>query len=135
MKGRYTLNGREYKVNAKELTTAQYIDFKNTAVGYYEHLPQFLSIFILPAGADNYADGYDMDQTIKDIGTMSIVDARSIAAFFLTEYSILIRIFLRYSIRKARRMARKAKTEKEKQRWMDLERQMRNLKAQVHSIG
>ena len=113
VKGTYELNGRIYKVYMKELTTAQYIDFKQLADKYYEHLAQFLTVFIIPA-KHRYGDGYDLDVARQDIETMSIVDAKAIASFFLTRYVISTRIFLRFSIAALRKEMRRTKDPKEK---------------------
>lgn len=113
IKGSYELNGRIYKVNMKEMTTAQYIDFKQLAGKYYENLAQFLTVFIVPA-KHRYGDGYDLDVARQDIETMPITDARAVAAFFLTRYAISMRLFLRYSIARLKRELRKAEDPKEK---------------------
>lgn len=113
VKGAYELNGRVYKVYMKELTTAQYIDFKQLADRHYEHLAQFLTVFIIPA-KHRYGDGYDLDVARQDIETMPITDARAVASFFLTRYAISTRLFLRYSIAKLRKEMRRTKDPKEK---------------------
>lgn len=108
MKPSYTLNGTKYNVYAGEMLTAQYIDFKQIIDRYYENLPQFLTLFLIPAG-HKYADGYDLQKAAQDLGTMAITDARAVASFFLTACGTLTKIFLRSSVRRLRRMARKAK--------------------------
>ena len=113
IRGTYELNGRIYKVHTKELTTAQYIDFKQLADKYYEHLSQFLTIFIIPA-KHKYGDGYDLDIARQDIESMSIVDARAVAAFFLTRFALSMRLFLRFSIAELRKRIRKSNDPKEK---------------------
>lgn len=135
IKGRYTLNGREYKVNAKEFNTAQYIDFKSLVVGYAEHLARFLTIFIMPADANAYGDGYDVEQVEQDISTMSIVDAKAVASFFLTEYAILMRVFLRSSSRKIKRLRKRAESPEEQKLLKKLGRQMREARVQLRTIG
>lgn len=114
MKPVYELEGTKYKVYAKELTTAQYIDFKQMVDGYAENLARFLTIFLIPAG-HKYGDGYDLDKAAQDIGKMSITDARAVAGFFLTVYALSTRIFLRSSTMRLKRLIRRTKDPKEKE--------------------
>lgn len=135
VKGTYELNGRVYKVYMKELTTAQYIDFKQLADKYYEHRAQFLTVFIIPA-RHRYGDGYDLDIARQDIETMSITDARAVASFFLTRYAISTRIFLRFSIAKLRKEMRRTKDPKEKRILKEgIEEAKKTIKALRHTTG
>lgn len=135
VKGTYELNGRVYKVYMKELTTAQYIDFKQLADKYYEHLAQFLTVFIIPA-RHRYGDGYDLDIARQDIETMSITDARAVASFFLTRYAISTRIFLRFSIAQLRKEMRRTKDPKEKRILKEgIEEAKKTIKALRHTTG
>lgn len=127
MKGSYELGGTKYKVHTGELTTAMYIDFKQMAETYYDNLPQFLSIFLIPAG-HKYGDGYDLAKTYQDISTMSIVDARAVVSFFLTACDLSTAIFLRYSIHKINRMIKRARTLQEKETLMALRQEIFKLK-------
>lgn len=126
MRPSYELGDTKYRVHAGELTTAQYIDFKQMADSYFDNLPQFLSIFLIPAG-HKYADGYDLAKTYQDIGSMSITDARAVANFFLTACAISTRIFLRSSLRRARREAGRARTPKEKELMTNLAKEIKTL--------
>ena len=110
----YELGGTVYKIHTKELTTAQYIDFKQMVDTYAENLPRFLTIFLIPSGC-KYASGYDLDKAAQDIGGMGILDAKAVAAFFLTLYGISTRLFLRFSRRRIRRALRKATDPREKE--------------------
>lgn len=130
MKPVYELNGTKYHVHGKEMLTCQYIDFKQMVPTYYENLPQFLTVFLIPNG-HRYGDGYDLDKARQDISTMSIVDARAVAAFFLIRYAISTRLFLRSSERKARRLARRARTEKERKAAETLRERLSNLRQRM----
>ena len=122
MKGSYELDGTKYRVYTKEMTTAQYIDFKQMVDTYAENLPRFLTIFIIPDG-HKYGDGYDLEKAAQDIGKMPITDARAVADFFLTACELSTEIFLRFSRRKMRRMAKHAEG-KEKEILMAAEQEI-----------
>jgi hypothetical protein len=127
MKGSYELGGTKYKVHTGELTTAMYIDFKQMAETYFDNLPQFLSIFLIPAG-HKYGDGYDLVKTYQDISTMSIVDARAVASFFLTACGLSTAIFLRSSTHRINRMIKRARTQQEKETLMALREEILKLR-------
>lgn len=133
MKPSYYLNGTKYHVYGKEMTTAQYIDFKQMLPTYYENLPRFMTVFLVPAG-HKYNDGYDLEKAVQDISTMSIVDARAVCSFFSIAYGVSMSIFLRSSVRRLRRMERKAKNQEEKEALHNLLEKMREWKRQ-HTIG
>lgn len=118
VKPSYELNGTRYRINMKEMTTAQYIDFKQMVDNYSEQLPRFLTIFLVPAG-HRYGDGYDIDKAEQDISSMSITDARAVAGFFLTTCGIWIRLFLRSSRRRLRKGIRRCKDPREKEILME----------------
>lgn len=134
MKPSYELCGTKYRVHAGELTTAQYIDFKQMADSFQENLPQFLTIFLIPEG-HRYGDGYDLAKAVRDISTMSIIDARAVASFFLTACALSTRIFLRYSQRRLRRMERRARTQEEKEAAENLRKEVRRLRSLLPTIG
>lgn len=119
VKGSYELEGTRYKINMRELTTAQYIDFKQMVDTYSENLARFLTIFLIPSG-HRYGDGYDIEKAAQDIGTMSILDARAVAGFFLTLYGVSTHLFLRSSRRKLARMVRRTKDPKEREMYQNL---------------
>ena len=131
MKGFYTLDGTKYRIHTKELTTAQYIDFKQMVDTYAENLARFLTIFIIPEG-HRYGDGYDLDKAAQDISSMPITQARSVADFFLTRCALSTKIFLRYSRVKLRRMERRAGTREEKELLRRMRTEVGNL---LHTIG
>ena len=131
MKPSYTLNGTKYNVHAGEMLTMQYIDFKQMLDTYYENLPRFLTIFLIPDG-HKYGDGYDLGKAAQDISTMSITDARAVASFFLTAYGMLTGIFLRSSVRRLKRQARRCKDPKEKEMLMQAAEMAKNL---PHTTG
>lgn len=132
VRGSYLLGGVEYCLSAKEMTTAQYIDFKQMVGTYSENLARFLTIFLIPKG-HRYGDGYDLEKAAQDIGGMSITDARAVCAFFLTLCGLSMKLTLRSSVRRLRRMVRKAKDSKEREL---LQRALREItKARQHTIG
>jgi len=130
----YTINDTRYNVHGADMTTAQYIDFKQMVPTYSENLAQFLTVFLIPAG-HKYNDGYDLEKARQDISSMSIVDARAVAAFFLTRFVLLMKLFLRSSERRARRMERKAKTEEEKEILRKLREEMERTRRLLPLIG
>lgn len=131
MRGSYELGGTRYRVHSKEMTTAQYIDFKQMVDSYAENLARFLTIFLIPEG-HRYGDGYDLDKAAQDISSMSITDARSVADFFLTACALLTAISLRSSRRQIRRRIRRARTQGEREL---LGRMMAEVESLRHTIG
>lgn len=131
VKGSYDLAGTTYRINMREMTTAQYIDFKQMVDTYSENLARFLTIFLIPAG-HRYGDGYDIDKAAQDIGTMSILDARAVAGFFLTWFGISTSLFLRSSRRRLAKLARTAEDPKEREIFQDL---LNLLKNQPRTTG
>lgn len=95
----YCLNGRTYCLlkNAGEMTTAQYIDYQSIVVEKFEeHIIDLMSIILVPKG-HIYNDGYDNEQVMNDISTLSVTEALGIADFFITKYRRLLRQTLLYS--------------------------------------
>lgn len=82
------LNGKKYRIMGKkeEMTAAQFINFQAIYKDINNMLPEFMSIFIIPEGY-NYGDDYDMDEVIDDIRNhLSVVEALSLADFFIAVY-------------------------------------------------
>lgn len=99
IKKEYNLNGRIYCPfkNASEMSTAQYIDYQSIIVeNFEEHLMELMSIILIPKG-HNYNDGYDNEQVLKDIETLSVTEALGIADFFLRQYRRSLTKTLLYS--------------------------------------
>lgn len=94
----YAINGREYKFTGKleEITTAQYIDYRNYMDEEHKDIVKLMSVFLIPKGHD-YNDGYDMQQVISDIGDMCWLDIRAAAFFFRTQlatYILILKLYL-----------------------------------------
>ena len=75
------------KRNLKDFTVAQWIDFQNFLKNGSDtdNYANLLSVFFLPEGQTEYGENYNVEQVRNDINNyLSIPDATSIAAFFLT---------------------------------------------------
>ena len=72
--------------NLKDFTVAQWIDFQNFLKNGSDtdNYANLLSVFFIPEGETEYGE-YDIEQVRNDINNhLSIIDATSIASFFLT---------------------------------------------------
>lgn len=83
----------------RELTTAQFIDFKEWSAQKGTHRAETLSCFLTPKG-HTYGEGYDPEEVIAAIREhMSVEDAHSLDAFFfslsLRSMSAILAYFLR----------------------------------------
>lgn len=109
------LSGRKYFIDCLlgNITTAQYVDFQNYLKT--DDTARILSCFVIPEG-HKYNDGYDMEEVVKDIKTMPIPAAMSIAFFFGRQFSKFMRTFQSYSVKKIRdlNLPREAKENMEK---------------------
>lgn len=80
------INGNKYKVtkDLNEINVAQYIDFQTiwNNNDYMQHLPEILSIFIIPDGFE-YNEGYDIQQLRNDIDEYLDIETATNIAFFL----------------------------------------------------
>lgn len=84
-KKRYQLGSFDCVVDLDpdQLTTAQYIDFKELAPKANEHIEVLLSVFLIPKGK-RYNEGYNMRELHKAIlEHLPFTEAQSILAFFL----------------------------------------------------
>lgn len=120
----YLINNKKYTVclNQREITTAQYIDFRafNTDVPKNIHL--ILSILMVPEG-HRYNDGYDIEQVQRDIQQyMRITHALSLVRFFFQLYVALTTNSLRSLMKTLRR---KMKRTRDKEKLEDLEKKLR----------
>lgn len=123
IKREYNLNGRVYCPfkDMSEMTTAQYIDYQSVIVEKFEeHLIELMSIILVPKG-HIYNDGYDNEQVLNDLETLSVTEALGIADFFISQYRRLLKRTLLYSkaemwlaVRKVPKEIRKEMMEKEK---------------------
>lgn len=75
----------------RKMETAQYVDFQTFAPLVETHMAELLSCLLVPVGC-RYNEGYDIlevQQALKD--NLSVTDALSLSAFFLTRYRDLIK--------------------------------------------
>ena len=125
LRDKYKLGQNTYilKKDLKDFTVAQWIDFQNflkngSDTDNYSNL---LSVFFLPEGETEYGE-YDVESVRNDINNfLSIADANSIAAFFLTYQKGLSIVFLLYTKRKI------LKTPLEKKEKKKIKKEMRKL--------
>ena len=109
--------------NLKDFTVAQWLDWNNFLKNGADtdNYPNLLSVFFLPEGQNEYGE-YDVEQVRQDINNhLSIADASSLAAFFLTYHKASFLLFL-LSIKRKIMKTPLEKTEKKK-----IKREMRKL--------
>lgn len=108
-KDSYIINGKEYvlKANISDITTAQYVDYQNYTKDKNCDYTQIMSVFLIPKD-HNYNDGYDIDEVMKDVGNISIVDFNAIC-FFLRTQSAALLLIMKDSLLKGMKMKRKEK--------------------------
>lgn len=128
LKSKYVLGQNTYvlKKDLKDFSVAQWIDWNNFLKegSDIDNYAKLLSVFFFPLGKDvkDYGEGYDIEEVRQDINNfLSIADANSIAAFFLTyQRALLIRSLL-YTRKKV------LKTPMNKEQKKELKRQFRKL--------
>lgn len=65
-----------------KMSTAQYVDFQHLCDDPLHHLPELVSVFLIPEG-HKYNTGYDIIELQDDIrNTLCVADASSLLAFF-----------------------------------------------------
>lgn len=108
----YTINGHRYVLDLKKVSTAQFIDFSNLMRrnNMPEYLPRLISLFLLKEG-EEYGE-YDIDEEVRDIESMPVTEALSIAVFFKSSYLIFLRNFLYFSEQRIKKL-KLPKAEKE----------------------
>ena len=126
LKDKYRLGENYYilKRNLKDFTVAQWIDFQNFLKNGSDtdNFANLLSVFFIPEGETEYAEGYEIEQVRQDINNhLSIADANSIASFFLTYQKASLLLFLKSTKRKI------LKTPLEKTEKRKIKREMRKL--------
>ena len=113
----YSINGVKYKtlLAPDTMTTAQYIDFKNTLPGCEDHLEQMLSIFLVPEGKE-YNTNYDIKQVEADIlEYFPITSCMGLCAFFLIWSRAWTEVLTDYSRKMLKTAMRKEKDPRKKQ--------------------
>lgn len=80
---KYTINGTTYNFrgNIMEVAMGQLMDWREFSTNENLDYAQCLSVFMIPEG-HKYNDGYDMEKTIKDIGSLPIADVLKLWNFF-----------------------------------------------------
>lgn len=99
-------------VDAKKMTTAQYIDFQNFNKGKEQQV-ELMSTLLVPKGCE-YCEGYDPEAVQKAIReSLNVEAALSLLAFFFASLRGLTRVMLIYSKLMLKRKRRKTEREKE----------------------
>lgn len=112
----YQIGHNKYRLDKRleAFTVAQWIDWRNLlndGGAETENYANLLSVFLIPYDKKEYNEGYDIQQVRNDISEyLSIADAMSISAFFLTYRKALLIRSLLYS----RRLTLSTKLPKEK---------------------
>lgn len=118
---KYKIDGIEYDVmlNIQDMTIAQYIDYQTFLKEGDKYIVELLSVFIIPRG-HKYSDGYDIADVQKKIREkLSIIDAVTLSAFFLSLSQALISSTVRYSIKRMKRLMRKEKNLEMKKKYQE----------------
>lgn len=111
LKDRYRLGKYDLDliVDLKKITAGQYIDYMSFMKTPDKYLVEILSVFLVPRGK-KYNQGYDISDVQSAIRTYLTVDqALSMSAFFLTLCRVLIETTLTSLERKIRKMEKKGK--------------------------
>lgn len=109
----------------RKMETAQYVDFQTFAPMVETHMAELLSCLLVPVGC-RYNEGYDIlevQQALKD--NLSVTDALSLSAFFLTRYRGLIKDSLNYCRQEIRTIKNESKRMQMEERIESLESLMR----------
>lgn len=112
VKEEYVVNGNKYviKLNPQYFTVNQWIDY-NSLAGDVNNKDRLLATVLLPKGKE-YGD-YDIEEVIKDINDMPIVDVFAIHAFFLISFKALLHATQQYLIKKLKKMKKMKNLSKE----------------------
>lgn len=126
LKEKYKLGENWYilRRNLKDFTVAQWIDFQNFLKNGADtdNFANLLSVFFLPENQEEYGENYNIEQVRQDINNhLSIADANSIAAFFLTYRRASLIAFLLSTKRKI------LKTPLERKEKKKIKKEMRKL--------
>lgn len=112
----------------RKMETAQYVDFQTFAPMVETHMAELLSCLLVPVGC-RYNEGYDIlevQQALKD--NLSVTDALSLSAFFLTRYRGLIKD----SLNSCRQEIRTIKSESKR---MQMEERIKSLESLMRTGG
>lgn len=122
----YKLGENTYilKKDLKDFTVAQWIDFQNFLKNGSDtdNFANLLSVFFLPDGQEEYGENYNIEDVRNDINNfLSIADASSLAAFFLTYHKASFLLSLLSTKRKI------MKTPLERKEKKKIKKEMRKL--------
>ena len=112
----------------RKMETAQYVDFQTFAPMVETHMAELLSCLLVPVGC-RYNEGYDIlevQQALKD--KLSVTDALSLSAFFLTKFKNLIKDSLNSCKQEIQRMT-------DKQKRMEMEEKVKQLMSLLEGNG
>lgn len=107
---KYVINGKQYEVHLaiNQMSMAQYIDFQTFCKEKDKYMKNIIACFLIPKGK-KYGEGYEIEDVLKDIGDMSIVNAHSIMFFFIISFRALTKTMLTYLVKKMRKEMKKEK--------------------------
>ena len=126
LKNTYKLGQNTYvlKKDLKDFKVCQWIDFQNFLKNGSDtdNFANLLSVFFLPDGQEEYGENYNIEDVRNDINNfLSIADASSLAAFFLTYQKASLIVSLLYTLKKV------LKTPLEKKEKRKVKKQFRKL--------
>jgi hypothetical protein len=106
------INGTEYvlKADITEISTGQYLDFTNYSKEDPIDQTRILSVFLIPKDKE-YANGYDIEKTIYDMGFINIQDFLAINFYLRLQSVALYQILIDYSKQEMKRLKTNQKTE------------------------
>lgn len=94
----------EFKSEAQDITTAQYIDFNNTTKDP-AHMAELLAVFLIPKGK-KYNKGYDFKKAVEDVRNyLSVPEALSMSDFFMFRWRQLVQV----AVKKAKTALKQAR--------------------------
>lgn len=127
-KRKYELNGRTYTLfkDPVEMTVAQYIDFQALNKEGFDKMPaELLSIFLIPKG-HSYNDGYDKDQAVSDMLSMSVTEALGVVNFFTMRCCKSIK-WVEIALKVRMRIRRLLAPKEQKEMWKATEIQLKTI--------
>ena len=109
----------------RKMETAQYVDFQTFAPMVETHMAELLSCLLVPVGC-RYNEGYDIREVQHALeDNLSVTDAKSLTAFFVTRYRDLIEDSLNYCRQEIRTIKNETKRMQMEERIKSLESLMR----------
>lgn len=131
IKEEYVVNGNKYviKLNPQYFTVNQWIDY-NSLADDVNNKDRLLATVLLPKGKE-YGN-YDIEEVIKDINDIPIVDIFAIHAFFLISYKVLLHATQQSLIRKLKKMKKMKNLNKEQ--IQQIEQQIQQIELLTNSF-